>query len=309
MNLYLTEAALRDELQKIAEVRLDGLSPETVMSLRAPEPMATPGLQRAREILSRAELSKTANMTAPDIEQASAQDRKINTFRDAGKRTLTGAGVGRLLSEVSLKTSGNISPIRRTIGTAIGATAGLADHFVERRYQRRKAERDMFRRGMAPAQPVQKVASVPPELEELERERKFRELADRNPLVDSGKLRSKAKAMRVGSVVGAIAAPLALAAMAAKPAVRAAIIKDWKEFPLKTGLTYGSALAGLSGVGSKVGSLIAGKAHDIRHGPVIKEKRSSVQDPSYRLKKTQSAYKARDALTAIRNETVVPRKP
>jgi len=190
LDLDRVREAMSDELRKIAEVRTEGLSPETLLSLRSPAPLETAGLSRAREILLRAEMPKVANI--PSIEEEAAQDRRINEGRALGKKMLTGAGVGRILSEVSLKTTGSISPIRRTAGTAIGAAGGLIDHLAEQRYQRRKAARDVLRRE-AGVEPVK-----------------------------------------------------------------------------------------LS---------------------------SAVHDPSYRLKKSQKAFSARDALTAVRNETVVPRKP
>src|SRR3954468_2734935 len=49
-----------DELEKISTISLSGLSPETVLNSPKPEPMETPGLDKARQILARVDSIKTA---------------------------------------------------------------------------------------------------------------------------------------------------------------------------------------------------------------------------------------------------------
>lgn len=310
-------AAMQDELHKIAEFSLSGLSPETVLSLRSPEPMETEGVRRAREILDRAGWSKTANLSPvpttdtpsrQDIEEEAAHDRKINQGRAMGRSVLTGAGVGRLLSEVSLKTTGNLSPLRRTVGTAVGAAAGMADHLAERRYQARREERQRQRQALQATQPVKLSSAIPRELQRLEEERSLKDLAERNPLVDSEKLRSKMQAMRRGQAIGASLTPLALAALALHPSGREFLKSEWKSSPAKTLITYTPAVAGLTGLGAKGGAALAGKLHDLRHGSAMKEKKSSA-DPKRRLEKSRRAFTAHNPLTVVRNETVIPRKP
>jgi hypothetical protein len=53
-------AGLFDELAKIAAVDLRGLSPETLMAQQPPQPMMTVGYDKAKNILDRAEMMKTA---------------------------------------------------------------------------------------------------------------------------------------------------------------------------------------------------------------------------------------------------------
>jgi hypothetical protein len=59
MNLTVLKAAFEDELQKIS-VSLAGLSAETILSQKAPEPLETPGVQKALQVLDLAEKQKTA---------------------------------------------------------------------------------------------------------------------------------------------------------------------------------------------------------------------------------------------------------
>ena len=78
--------AFADELEKIAAVSLSGLSPETVLNHPQPEPMVTTGLDKARAIIAKAEMFKTAarkkpqpiiqGYNLPTVGQAPAPDQK-----------------------------------------------------------------------------------------------------------------------------------------------------------------------------------------------------------------------------------------
>lgn len=50
-----------DELQKIGSVDLSGLSPETLLNQKPPEPMETVGSKKAMELLDRAQSRKLAS--------------------------------------------------------------------------------------------------------------------------------------------------------------------------------------------------------------------------------------------------------
>jgi hypothetical protein len=61
MNWDGIRLGFEDELAKIAAFNMKGLSPETVMEKsQPPPPMETPGFDKARDILSRASIAKTA---------------------------------------------------------------------------------------------------------------------------------------------------------------------------------------------------------------------------------------------------------
>jgi hypothetical protein len=105
-----------DELTKLADVSTAGLSPQTVLEMPHPEPMETLAVQRAKDILSRADASKTA-----------AAKEEDSPTRRIGGRALAGAATGNLLSQISLKRSGSLSPLRKTVGTLVGAGVGAAD--------------------------------------------------------------------------------------------------------------------------------------------------------------------------------------
>jgi len=62
-----------DELRKIAEVSLSGLSPETILSQKQPEPMETPGSQKAMAILDLAASKKEASVSSPAMQLRASQ--------------------------------------------------------------------------------------------------------------------------------------------------------------------------------------------------------------------------------------------
>lgn len=51
-----------DELRKISAVNLNGLSPETLLSQKPPDPMETPGSKKALDVLDLAAVKKMASV-------------------------------------------------------------------------------------------------------------------------------------------------------------------------------------------------------------------------------------------------------
>lgn len=164
-----------DELEKIAEVSLRGLSPETVLQgSEPPPPMETPGFQKARDILSRAELNKTAArknlpgyaVGVPQLKTLREEESKDPSI--AGKatsalgHTLAGAGAGRL---IGFAAHGPTAPIteaakkslhsKQWYGTAIGAGVGLGS------YGLRKLRQHQAAKGMEKRTEMVKLSTTP----------------------------------------------------------------------------------------------------------------------------------------------------
>lgn len=113
-------------MEKIAEINLAGLSPQTVMDHGGPpEPMDTPGAAKAKAIMARAdevnaELSKTSAVRRPNKEEASSYLSAALQGAGAGtavtkllrenpslKHHRTGAGIGAalMMAQAALKNS------------------------------------------------------------------------------------------------------------------------------------------------------------------------------------------------------------
>ena len=121
-------AAFRDELEKLSAVSTAGLSPRAALETPQPEPFETAALTRAREILGRAEMMKTAAAEAavaadPPAKKEEATDRYSKLKRYAGSG-LAGGAAGNMVSRLSLKRGGMLSPLRQTVGTVGGAAVG-----------------------------------------------------------------------------------------------------------------------------------------------------------------------------------------
>lgn len=112
-----------DEMTKIADIQLHGLSPQTVLNAKQPEPMETPGLDKARRVLQVADTLKTASEKT---------ENKYKKIRDEIKPILTGMGAGGMLSILSLKPGTNVpvSGLKKTVGAALGGTIGYVDHKI-----------------------------------------------------------------------------------------------------------------------------------------------------------------------------------
>lgn len=105
MNWPVIASGLFDELLKISEINLSGLSPENVIKgSTPPPPMETVGFSKARDILGRAEMSKTSATkqvkrmlpTNPAIGKLTHQgdDSTAEKVKSVGGYGLAGFGVG-----------------------------------------------------------------------------------------------------------------------------------------------------------------------------------------------------------------------
>lgn len=89
-----------DELRKIAAISLSGLSAETVLSQKQPEPMETPGSRKALDVIDLATAKKTASITSPAMQLRSAQQvgEPVTTRAKKGpgvKQQIRGSLIGR----------------------------------------------------------------------------------------------------------------------------------------------------------------------------------------------------------------------
>ncbi len=133
-----------DELSKIAEINLSGLSPETIMEKgQPPAPMETPGLAKAQAILDRAQTTKVAAKKtrvqgsaigaphylalgkSPDGPEPTTLDK----VKKVGINAIGGMGVGKLLTDYghSLKNA-KPSPRVMAAGMTAGGLLGLANY-------------------------------------------------------------------------------------------------------------------------------------------------------------------------------------
>lgn len=141
------QAGLFDELGKIAEISLNGLSPQTIMERsQPPPPMETPGLSKAQAILDRAQTIKTAARVkghtigvpqygvlgrAPEGPPPTAFDKA----KKIGVNAVGGMGVGKLLTDYAThvkNVKGGIplkpSPRASLAGMTAGGVLGLANY-------------------------------------------------------------------------------------------------------------------------------------------------------------------------------------
>lgn len=73
MRLTATHQGFFNELQKISTVRLDGLSPETILSQKPPEPLETLGARKALDLIDMAQAKKTASISSPAMSLRASQ--------------------------------------------------------------------------------------------------------------------------------------------------------------------------------------------------------------------------------------------
>lgn len=88
---------LLDELQKIGAVSLNGLSPETLLTQKQPEPMETPGSRKAMEILDLAEMKKQAFSPAEQLRSTQMVGKPVTNRAKKGpdfKQQIRGSLVG-----------------------------------------------------------------------------------------------------------------------------------------------------------------------------------------------------------------------
>lgn len=107
-------AGLFDELEKISAVDLRGLAPETLMAQQPPQPMMTEGYNKAKAILDRAQMNKTAaaSRASRKVQQAFPNQPGIGKMVNQGDNStnekiksvagygLAGLGTGKVLSEL-----------------------------------------------------------------------------------------------------------------------------------------------------------------------------------------------------------------
>jgi len=147
MNWDASMPAFVDELRKIAGISISGLSPETVLNAPKAEPMETPGLDKARSILAKAEMFKTAAKKKPKpiiagyslptvSERAPVQRNAWDAVKPAAGHTLAGMGAGRLISEFR---PGGASSKAKFVGMAAGGALGAADYAYQKLRARQPA--------------------------------------------------------------------------------------------------------------------------------------------------------------------------
>jgi hypothetical protein len=97
-----------DELQKISEVNLSGLSAETLLGYQKPEPMPSAAYEKAQAILAKVQplsTEKTAKVRPDRMEpgyDAVLSDKKKQTkseVKSVGAHVLGGAGAGKFLHD------------------------------------------------------------------------------------------------------------------------------------------------------------------------------------------------------------------
>jgi hypothetical protein len=148
MNWATFRTGFYDELSKIAEISLHGLSPETVLEKsQPPPPMETPGLAKAQAILDKVQTIKTAArlrgsaLGLPQYQSMGSSGDAPQTGVDKAKRmgvhAVGGVGIGKLMTEfgnhihnVATKAPTPLKPSSKTslIGMGAGGLLGLANY-------------------------------------------------------------------------------------------------------------------------------------------------------------------------------------
>lgn len=172
MRWDATRAGFRDELEKISEISLAGLSHESVMRTATPAPpVESNALNKALAILARKDqFEKMAYIIGADLPQyaglqeatGTKKKRKKNqpkAIRETGSataHTIGGAGAGRLIGDFAMG-HGKVAPhaLRKAgwYGTAIGGGVGAATYVGKKLTQRQEEKTaGVFSLGRTPAQ-------------------------------------------------------------------------------------------------------------------------------------------------------------
>lgn len=142
-----------DELTKISEVSLSGLTPGALLSAPSPKPMMTEGYQKAQHILELADQIKTSSvMMNPGIgrltNKNSDDPSAVQQAKGLGAYALGGAGAGRMIGEFAVGRHLPVGPVAqqaahsmRWHGTAVGAAIGAGEFARRRIMQRRNAQK------------------------------------------------------------------------------------------------------------------------------------------------------------------------
>jgi hypothetical protein len=138
MTWDITKAAFADELEKIAEVNLSGVSPERVSTMfEGAPPMETTGYNQAKSVLQKMQQVKTAapiprlpqlkRLTRPGMgnKEDGPPPDAIDKAKHLGGHMLAGAGAGRFVAEFTPK---SVDPKKKFIGTALGAGLGAVEY-------------------------------------------------------------------------------------------------------------------------------------------------------------------------------------
>jgi len=152
--------AFLDELQKISEVSLAGLSHESVQRLATPAaPMETAGLSKALAVLARYEgmpklafLDRVSNPNLPGMQRMTGVKKKGKKSSDgaaqqtgsAAAHTLGGMGAGRMVADFAQGPKAIASGVLRKHqwhGMAAGAALG-ASVYAGKRLAKRQSERE-----------------------------------------------------------------------------------------------------------------------------------------------------------------------
>ena len=168
MRWDAVKKGLFDELQKISSVSIKSLSPETVLSAEEPPPMETVGFQKARDILTRAQMAKTAGLrhgTPPDqlpkltslTSREKKDDSAVGKATSFGGHTLAGAGAGRFMGEFA---HGAKAPMNQAAKQALhskkywGTVAGAGLGAVGYGYRKLRARQMEKRSGLPGGSPA-----------------------------------------------------------------------------------------------------------------------------------------------------------
>lgn len=174
-----------DELGKIAEVNLSGLSTKTLLDYPQAEPMETPGLQQARRILALADQYRPAIEGAeksaaashgvrPDrlpsitvlVGKRKKQEKpdKVDQAKRVAGHALAGAGAGKFLHDwtesaiqTGKKTTDRLAPRYKLLATTGGAALGLAE--LGRKVHKERKQGKTVTAAAGPRKPFQFPAS------------------------------------------------------------------------------------------------------------------------------------------------------
>ena len=172
MNWDIVRRGFLDELEKISEVNLSGLSPENVMAGSQPlPPMETAGFSKARDILGMAQQMKTAAPVGGAYGAGLPQSQTIMTphsqdtsternVKSLGANVVGGMGVGKLLTDFAHGPVKDVSRRANWGGMAAGGALGLGNYALHkyRKAQEKKAE--MTKLSFSPGQALKSTQQV-----------------------------------------------------------------------------------------------------------------------------------------------------
>lgn len=102
----VTKTGFFDELRKIADVNLAGLSPKTILSQKPPEPVETLGTKKAMDIIDMASTMKTATISTPALSLRASQ--KVG--QPVTNRAKNGPGIKQQIRGTLVGRKGSLPP-------------------------------------------------------------------------------------------------------------------------------------------------------------------------------------------------------